>query len=211
MNLGCTCCNHFAAEVSLECRSVAAVCEPLGGWCSPPFTYPDLPEWSAGDCLDVGVYFISSHGGIIPASNFAGPTGIIVGGFIFDQRKGEWRISHQPSMTCYLKVWIRRWENTFAAPGWDPPVEESETYTDSTYVWEGTGNPCLTDPSKSVLADENRIFSEITEEPVPGRRTFVSIELLKFSYLEGYEPDISDPLNPQPNGFPDPAWEPAPP
>jgi len=37
----------------------------------------------------------------------------------------------------------------------------------------------------------------------------LSYSIVKYSCVPGYVPDISDPDNPQPNGYPDPAWEPA--
>lgn len=62
-----------------------------------------------------------------------------------------------------------------------------------------------------------------TGDPAPGVTGNVSIVLdgavgawwksvaaiSRWSCVPGYEPDISDPENPQANGFPDPEWEPA--
>ncbi len=114
-------------------------------------------------------------------------------------------------MTCFLRVWYRVWTNTIAAPSWTPPIADSESYVDDVCEWEGVGNPCLPDPAVSVYDIANRIIPIVTVVAVPGPRTVVSVEILKFSYLDAYEPDISDPLNPQPSGFPDPLWEPLPP
>jgi hypothetical protein len=123
------------------------------------------------------------------------------------KRKCKYRLKHSPTGTCYLKVWLRKTTTITADPDADPPVEASTTHDDSTYEWNGTGNPCFSEHLKAYDAAENIIYSEVTEIPVPETKSEVVVSLLKYSCLEGYEPDISDPENKQPNGFPDPAWE----
>ncbi len=123
--------------------------------------------------------------------------------------KWRWRLKHSPTPTCYLKVWLQEysWPNHIAFL-FDPPT----TITDlSPYIWEGTGNPCLPDTTKRFDAVENLIYDheEGTELYGPAQDKYMTVGILKYSYLEGYEPDISDPDNPQPNGFPDPTWAPA--
>jgi hypothetical protein len=113
----------------------------------------------------------------------------------------RWRLEHKPTGTCYFKAWLRR--------DWTPEGG-STVSTSISYEWTGTGNPCLIDPTKSVDDISNLIIPNPTEEGVPDTDGTVRIwDLLKYSCLPGYEPDQSDPDNPQPNGFPDPAWEPA--
>ena len=114
-------------------------------------------------------------------------------------RKFKWRLKHAPSGTCYLKVWLRK---KFEPEGGGDP-----TYTPlSPYTWEGAGNPCLKDSTKPVDDDANNITSDETEVSVPAENGRTSIEILKYSCVEGYEPDITDEENHQPSGFPDPAW-----
>lgn len=120
----------------------------------------------------------------------------------------EWRIKHAPTGTCYLKVWLRKTTTLAANPDADPPVVASTTTDDATtYEWTGTSNPCLADLTKAYNAAENLIHSDATEIATPSTDSSVTIAILKWSCLAGYEPDITDPENPQPNGFPDPAWE----
>lgn len=117
-------------------------------------------------------------------------------------RKCQWRVVHPPSGTCYLKVWVR---GTFT------PTVGSPTTSDDIYEWFGTGNPCFASPTNGVDHPDNQIHGNETEEPAPDDPGVVTFEILKFACCEGYEPDISDEDNPQPNGYPDPTWEAEPP
>lgn len=119
-----------------------------------------------------------------------------------------YHVGHQATGTCYLKVWIRKTINT----GGQITHDDSQTYE-----WNGTGNPCLPDPNKSVEDEANRIEGEPFEVEMQYNTTdgqgqsvvayVEAVEILKYSCVPGYEPDISDEENPQPNGFPDPLWE----
>lgn len=119
-------------------------------------------------------------------------------------RKTQFRIIHEPSPTCYLKVWLKvRGYESYES---NNPVELDEYV----YTYTSSSNPCIPNPNKSIRADENKISgADIYElgDNLTYDHYIVSME--KFSCLEDYEPDVSDPDNPQPNGFPDPAWEPA--
>jgi hypothetical protein len=119
-------------------------------------------------------------------------------------RKMKWRIAVTPPITCYAKFWIRRIEQPL--PSGTPNIVDLEPIE-----WFGSGNPCLNHYDESYDSENNRII--ITEQgyPVtlPTENMLVSIQLLKWSFVPGYEPDVSDPMNLQPNGFPDPTWEPA--
>jgi hypothetical protein len=127
----------------------------------------------------------------------------------------QFRIRHHPTGTCYLKVWFRKTTTVEGDPGADPPVPEEVTHDDSTtYEWTGTGSPCFTDPLKPADDPANLIHGDPIEVEAPelgtdGRAATVVVSILKFSYLPDYEPDVSDPENPQPDGWPDPFWEPA--
>lgn len=158
---------------------------------------PVLPAWPAWEG-DSEAALITGQGYATSALRAAGGTC----GLTITLRSVKWRVKHQPSGTCYLKAWIRK---TFT------PATGSPTTSESTYEWTGTGNPCLADPALAVDHEDNRIYGSATEETAPETAGVVTWEILKFSCVSGYEPDISDPENPQPNGFPDPTWEAAPP
>ncbi len=113
-------------------------------------------------------------------------------------RKFKWRLKHSPAGTCYLKIWMR--QVTTPETG-DPTYSAIDPY-----VWNGTGNPCLTDDTKSVTHDDNLIFGTEHEISVPTVDGTITVEVTKYSYVDGYEPDISDEENPQPSGYPDPTW-----
>jgi hypothetical protein len=113
--------------------------------------------------------------------------------------KMQWRIGHCPSPTGYLKVWLVN-------------VARDESYIETRtplppYEWRGVGNPCLTDPTISANAPANFVASPDEFEVLPPEHTGTNeIRIEKYSLLEDYEPDITDPENPQPNGFPAPTW-----
>ncbi|MEI6036095.1 MAG: hypothetical protein WCS65_17660 [Verrucomicrobiae bacterium] len=116
----------------------------------------------------------------------------------YSVRKHKWRIAHPPSGTCYLKVWLQQVET---------PETGSPTITAlDPYEWTGTGNPCLEDDTLAVDHADNKITGDETEIGIPTEDGTITVEIVKFSCVPGYEPDISDPANPQPNGYPDPAW-----
>ncbi len=117
-------------------------------------------------------------------------------------RKFKWRLKHQPSGTCYIKVWLQKRFHPEGATD-----DSGDTITPLPhYEWNGTGNPCLADPTKSFDDDANKITSDPNEEDVPSTDGTTTIEILKYSCVKGYEPNVTDPENPQPNGFPDPTW-----
>jgi len=119
------------------------------------------------------------------------------------ERKIKYRICHWPSGTCYLKVWI----STIFTPLDGTP----EAPVITSYTWTGTGNPCLTVPNDPVNADSQKINSSTTEVLPPATNGTKEVTILKWSCVNGYEPDVSDPDNKQNNGFPDPIWEASPP
>lgn len=126
-------------------------------------------------------------------------------------RQLEIRVLHEPIPTCYLKVWFRLTKIT--EDGLPYTVEIDDAITEP-YEWTGTGNPCFDVPELPVTASENLVKGTAVAVMAPemgplGERVTATLSILKWSYLPGYEPDISDDENPQPNGFPDPEWEPA--
>jgi hypothetical protein len=127
-------------------------------------------------------------------------------------QKMRWWLRHSPPMTCYLKAWISTVETIHGVSG-DPTI--------STYEWVGSGTPCYASDNPAtepypMASDHEIVQAEKTEVAPPAFPTdsdvgsnTIRVSILKWSFVRGYEPDISDPENPQPNGFPDPAWEPA--
>lgn len=113
----------------------------------------------------------------------------------------EYRLRHLPSGTCYVKVWIA----TVTALDGEAPSAPVIT----TYEWAGTGNPCLPVPLAAADDDAQKISADAVEILPPATAGSISVSVLKFSCVQGYEPDTSDEENPQPNGYPDPTWEPA--
>lgn len=166
-------------------------------------TYPDFPAWPPADPDGPPVTLDTGQGTACTAtSETAIPLDRII------KRKTKWRIKHYPTGTCYLKVWFRKTTTIYGDPSATPPGADVVTHDDTTtYEWTGTGNPCITNPDAGVYGWSNAIFgSEHINTPpdVPGS---IAISILKFSYLPGYEPDVTDPENHQPNGYPDPTWE----
>ena len=124
-------------------------------------------------------------------------------GAVFE-RKSKYRMRHLPTGTCYLKVWV----STIFTPLNGTP----EAPVITSYTWTGSGNPCLKVPNDPVNATSQIINGEeATEVPVPATDGTNVATILKWSCVEGYEPDVSDPDNKQNNGFPNPTWEAAPP
>lgn len=104
-------------------------------------------------------------------------------------RESKWRLRHAPSGTCYLKVWLR--EKFTPATG-DP------TYTNlDPYIWQGTGNPCVSDPTKHPSHSDNMITGPENTLVIPTTNGTVTVEVLKYSCVEGYEPGEGEP-----NGYP---------
>lgn len=109
-------------------------------------------------------------------------------------QKAKLKLVHPPTPTCYLKVWVRK---RFTPANGDP-----DTLTDvASYEWSGTGRPCLEDDEKWWLDPDNRITSVQTWElDVPEEPGVLTLEVKKYSFVQGYEPD-----NPLPDGSrPDP-------
>lgn len=122
----------------------------------------------------------------------------------------QWRMRHAPTITCYLKVWLRkRFQGATQFHVWQEPVTPPPIDTLLEYTWTGTGNPCFTDPLKTFFDVDNIIFGEENTENEPETNGTTYIYVLKVSLVEGYEPDLDD-LHPvtgnviKPNGFPSP-------
>lgn len=136
--------------------------------------------------------------GFLIAKNFTS------GGYVYyagDSYKGEWNMDSVIPASCFLKVWIVTRTSTYGV--------NSDVTT--TLEWNGTGNPCIPYPDLGVLDESNQIHVGDHTYGHPAVGVSICVAILKYSFLPGYEPDISDELNPQPNGYPDPSWEVLPP
>ena len=87
---------------------------------------------------------------------------------LFDESK--WRIAYTPPTTGYLKVWIKR---TFT-----PGEGGTPTVTRQTYEWENTGN--------------STVYTDSVVELVPADLGVTLIQVEKYSFVRGYEPEIID-------------------
>lgn len=136
-------------------------------------------------------------------------------GAIRSEKKFKWRVTHLPTGTCYLKVWVT---TTFTpTPPPDPPLTDPVTPPTPptpptvsppvTYEWIGTGNPCLAVPLASASAENQQINGTENMVDVPAADGITTVQVLKYSCVQGYEPDKSDPENLQPDGYPNPDWE----
>lgn len=112
-------------------------------------------------------------------------------------RRIKWRVAHPPTGTCYLKVWLQK--------RFTPEDEEAEEVITplTAYEWNGTGNPCLTDPAEIFTDEANRIEGSATTEDEPATNGETTIEIVKWSCVEGYEP----PDDGSANGYPVPGDE----
>jgi len=118
----------------------------------------------------------------------------------------QWRVKHSPTGTCYLKVWFL--QTTFKDSGYYISPDDVTTDDSTTpYEWSGTGNPCISNPDDGLYSASNKISGDPNTMLPPTFDGTRMIEILKYSLVENYEPDVSDVENPQPNGYPDPAWE----
>jgi len=129
-----------------------------------------------------------------------------IGGAISKYRS-KYKIVHPPTGTCYLKVWLKKSVTTHrkVAPVAPNCVEtwslnDQPVVTEIIYEWNGTGQVCLSSPSKGARHCVNWITSkEYTDllEPQPGQE--MVIEIIKYSCVKNYNP-VPDACHP--NRFP---------
>jgi hypothetical protein len=99
----------------------------------------------------------------------------------------KWRQHHQPSPTCYLKVWLQKIE--ILDDGSDPTITSL-----TPYVWNASGKPCVDDLESYIDGEE----SEAVAPPAtPGS---VSVQIVAYSFVPDYDPTATTPHGP--NGFP---------
>ena len=131
----------------------------------------------------------------------------------------EYRLSFTSPPTNYLKVWL---ETSTTESGQQPGAGYcytgaletiSESFSETSIL--------LADPStytkqsavqySSIYPFGQSLIGAVYNGSYSAYQKNTTVRITRYSFVEGYEPDISDPDNPQPNGFPDPNWEPSPP
>jgi hypothetical protein len=143
------------------------------------------------------------------------------------EQKFKYKIVHSAPSTCYLKVWTREKINKYVKKTPDPTdlldpddpcyqpnpqnyqyweADEEEPFSyggEQTYIWSGptVKNGLCVDPEKGVGHCDNYEESSVrTVNAINGQEVFLE---MKYSFVEGYEPDWPDePNSCKPNGFP---------
>ena len=106
-------------------------------------------------------------------------------------RRMKWRLTHARTGTCYLKVWLR----TRFVPegGGDPTLSDLPPYT-----WTATGSPCFAANDEPPDSEANMLTGDEFEEQEPSLDGTTTVEIVKWSCLEGYTP----PDDGTANGYP---------
>lgn len=143
----------------------------------PPCTlpFPDWPSWPSDEQSE----FQSGQGNYCGAFRDYSEDGTSK-----TERKAKWRLAHQPSSTCYLKVWLKRVFTPAATEG--NPFPYPEEIDLLPYVWS-SGSPC---------SSPSQVYGPSNEETLSENGS-TEIIISKYSYVEGYEP-----ADGEPNGFP---------
>ena len=97
----------------------------------------------------------------------------------------EVRITHPPTATGYLKVWL--WKGVSTYNGVDCSTSTWSLF--DTYEWEGEPN----DLNFGINEPENLVTSDTFTVPRPDLNTCTKIIVAKWSLIKDYEPD--DPLS----------------
>ena len=131
----------------------------------------------------------------------------------------EYRLSFTSPPTNYLKVWLG---TRTTESGQQPGAGYCYTGALETISESSSENSILlADPStytkqsavqySSIYPFGQSLIGAVYNGSYSAYQKNTTVRITRYSFVEGYEPDISDPDNPQPNGFPDPNWEPSPP
>jgi hypothetical protein len=176
--------------------------------CQPDGDCDDPPDLEEGQGYDQNAFDFSLNGEIL-------------------EQKFKYKIVHSAPSTCYLKVWTREKiykyvkktpdptdlldpDNPCYQPNpqnyqyWEADEEEPFSYgSEQTYIWSGptVKNGLCVDPEKSVSHCDNHEESSVRiVNATNGQEVFLE---MKYSFVEGYEPDWPDePNSCKPNGFP---------
>jgi hypothetical protein len=132
-----------------------------------------------------------------------------------------YRIAYTPSPTGYLKVWLKRTRTvtakvkSFTVPLENNPIITLAENVDRVAVTlsstkQDENSPCESETlySPDYQNDSLILTGGLFNSAYEYYARYQTVEIEKYSFLQDYEPDISDPNNPQPNGFPNPNWIP---
>lgn len=142
----------------------------------------------SGDAIDV-MAFLSGH---LPAYSAWGadsaPSAITSSQpGSYNLMRSQARVTHQPSPTCYLKVWLQARDSHDAG---------GETVTAlAPYEWSATGNPCVSDRTSYIVG-------AAFDVPAPSGDGTVTVEMVAWSCRRDYDPTATTPHGP--DGFPPP-------
>ena len=139
--------------------------------------YPRSSDWSVGYYgQSVGSAFRNLSVSILNHVNY---------------QKTRYRIKHYPTLTNYLKVWVRKVKNLYTLNDGTWELTQGNVMENLTpYVWQDNSAPILSP------TEEDIIISPVVEVlPNLGERGY--LQIYKWSYLSSYEPGVGDP-----NGFP---------
>ena len=108
----------------------------------------------------------------------------------------KYRIRYTKSPTDYLKVWVKiRFYNGYTVVSTETRIIEFNT---SGLEGVTCGNPEYSTSAEYTVSPNIPSFFE----GYSGYSKLYSVHIEKYSFVQTYEPDTSDPNNPQPNGFP---------
>jgi len=185
------CCVPWGDPVPALCATAMGKAA-LWPWCvQHPFSI-DVDTVYSTASSNFSAWNLMSLGSLFP--NVQQTTSRNQGGTLFFAEK-RWKFGHSPTPSCYLKVWLNQWQ---AGDLFSPPFTSTAL---PPYEWHGTGTPCFA--GVSVYAPESLIVeSDWRTLPAyqsgdPDIASGSGVEILKWSFLEGYVP--SDP--PLHNGY----------
>ena len=96
--------------------------------------------------------------------------------------KARFRLTHWPTGTCYLKAWFK----IITHLDGEEPTEEIVTKE-----WRGASTPCLPNPDVGFdWSEEQRLLGEWVEIAPPAENGSRWVELLKYTCVEGFEPEV---------------------
>jgi hypothetical protein len=84
-----------------------------------------------------------------------------------DKKKTKFKIKHEPTISCYLKIWIRKKITKYTIRGNSNEIYDAGevTYEDfDEYIWSGSGNPCFNNTEELADHPENIIDEDELRE-----------------------------------------------
>lgn len=146
--------------------------------------------------------------------------------FSVSAHRSRYQLKTSVPSSCYLKVWIG-WQ--LVSPPYPPPPHTRVTAYEHNFVGEPGERRCYKDSETEIYLSQFDdtpgseypdcggeypvVFLPSATEywetgPVPEPNgPSEKLQIVKYSYVKGYEPDISDYSNQQRSGWPDPTWE----